>query len=157
MDIKIVCAGKMKEKYYKEACDEYIKMLGRFCKVSVIEIPDEPLSLVKSEADEIKSLEKEAEKISKRLEGYVIVLDVKGKRMTSEGFSSAIKNVMTGGDSTITFVIGSSLGLHDSIRQKAHLRLSFSDMTLPHRLFRVVLLEQIFRAFKIMNGEAYHK
>ena len=157
MEIRIVCAGKMKEKYYKDACDEYIKMLSRFCRTIVFEIPDEPLSQVKSAADEAASLEKEAEKIEKKLEGYVVVLDIKGKRFDSEGFASHIKNVMLGGDSLITFVIGSSLGLHDRIKKRADLRLSFSDMTMPHRLFRVVLLEQIFRAFKIMNGEAYHK
>ena len=157
MDIKIICAGRMKEKCYKEACGEYEKMLSRFCRVSIEEVQDEPLSCVKSAAEEQIALKKEAERISGKLAGYVIVLDIRGKKMDSGTFAKTIDGVMSGGYSRITFVIGSSLGLHESVKQRADMLLSFSDMTMPHRLFRVVLLEQVYRAFKIINGETYHK
>ena len=157
MNINIVAVGKIKESYYRQACDEYIKMLGRFACVKVHEIPDEPLSNIKSEADEKKALMKEASLVIPKLRGFVVVLDIKGRKMDSVEFAGKIKDIMLDGNSDITFVIGSSCGLHESVKSKADLRLSFSDMTMPHRLFRVVLLEQIYRAFKILSGETYHK
>ena len=157
MEIRIVCCGRIREKYLQEAAAEYIKMTGRFCKVDVIELADEPLTGVKSAADEKKVLEKEAAKIRPHLKGYVIATDVQGRKMDSFGFSDCIRDIFDKGNSCITFVIGSSMGLSEDLKNEADLRVSFSDMTMPHRLFRVVLLEQIFRAFKIMNGETYQK
>ena len=157
MEIRIVCCGKIREKYLNEAVAEYVKMAGRFCRISVIEVPDEPLTGVKSAADEVKVLKKEADKLRPHLKGYVIVTDVEGRRMDSYGFSDCIRGIFDCGNSCITFVIGSSMGLDGDLKREADMRISFSDMTMPHRLFRVVLAEQIFRAFKIMNGEPYHK
>ena len=157
MDINIVCCGRMKEKYLEEAVSEYIKMTGRFCRVRVTEVADEPLANVKSAADEAKVLKKEAERISPHLKGYVIATDVDGKWMDSYEFSDCLKEAFEKHGSAVTFVVGSSLGLDGSIKDAADIRISFSHMTMPHRLFRVVLAEQIFRAFKIMNGETYQK
>lgn len=147
----------MKEKYYLEAQKEYTKMLSRFAQVNVCELQDEPLSNVKSEAEEKEALRKEAKKIEEKLKGLVIALCIEGKQYSSEEFAEVIKEKMNGGVSEITFVIGSSLGMAEEIKKKAGIKLSFSKMTLPHRLFRIVLLEQIYRAFKIMAGETYHK
>ena len=157
MKINIVCAGKMKEKYFLEAQKEYVKMLGRFCDVTITEIPDEPLSNIKSSADEQGALMREGDKILPKLKGYVIAADVKSKEMTSEEFAEKINSLMNGGISEITFVVGSSLGMAKSVKQRADARISFSKMTMPHRLFRIVLEEQLFRAFKIINKETYHK
>ena len=157
MKINIVCAGKMKEKYFLEAQKEYVKMLCRFCDVTVTEIPDEPLSNIKSSADEQAALLREADKILPKLKGYVIAADVKSKGMTSEEFAEKISSLMNGGISEITFVVGSSFGMADCVKKRADAKISFSQMTMPHRLFRIVLEEQIFRAFKIINKETYHK
>lgn len=132
-------------------------MLGRFCTLCVEELPDEPLTNVKGESAERAVKQAEGERILKKCEGYVIACDVRGKQMSSEAFAQRIDGLMTGGASTVCFVIGGSLGLCEQVLKRADLRLSLSEMTLPHRLFRVVLLEQVFRAFKIMNGETYHK
>ncbi len=132
-------------------------MLGRFCTLTVEELPDEPLQNVKGENAERTVKETEGERILKKCEGYVVACDVRGRQMSSEAFAQRIDELMIGGASTMCFVIGGSLGLGEQVLKRADLRLSLSEMTLPHRLFRVVLLEQVFRAFKIMNGETYHK
>ncbi|WP_330672304.1 23S rRNA (pseudouridine(1915)-N(3))-methyltransferase RlmH [Christensenella intestinihominis] len=153
----MVCVGKLKEDFYEKAQAEYVKMLGRFCNVVIDELPDEPLTNVKGEKAEQAVKAAEGERILKKCEGYVIACDVRGKQMPSETFAEKIGGLMSDGNSTLTFVIGGSLGLSPDVLARADLRLSVSQMTLPHRLFRIVLLEQVFRAFKIVNHETYHK
>jgi 23S rRNA (pseudouridine1915-N3)-methyltransferase len=159
MKITVVAVGKLKERYLKEGIAEYCKRLSRFCDLQIAEVADEQAPDSLSPAQEKQIKKKEAAGIINKLkEGtFLIVLDVKGARMTSEGFASALQNCFTSGRSNITFVIGGSLGLDSELLQKADLRLSLSDMTFPHQLTRLILLEQIFRAFKILNGETYHK
>ena len=147
----------MKEAFYEKAQAEYAKMLGRFCRIVIDELPDEPLTNVKGEKAEEAVRAAEGERILRRCEGYVVACDVRGKEMSSEAFAEKLGSLMSGGSSTLTFVIGGSLGLSAGVLGRADLRLSLSRMTLPHRLFRIVLLEQIFRAFTIMHGETYHK
>lgn len=130
---------------------EYVKMLGRFCDVRVVEVADEP------DGDVKVSKAKESERLFKKLSGYVIACDLRGSTFTSEGFAKKLQNVMLGGAGALCFVIGGSNGLSDDMVERADMLLSFSDMTMPHRLFRIVLLEQIYRAFKIMRNETYHK
>ena len=132
-------------------------MLARFCDVVVCELPDEPLSNVKGEKAETAVKETEGKRILAKCEGYVIACDVQGKQLSSEAFAGKLGELMTGGNSVLSFVIGGSLGLSGEVKQRADLRLSVSEMTMPHRLFRIVLLEQVFRAFKILNNETYHK
>lgn len=157
MIIKIVCVGKLKEDFYKKAQAEYSKMLGRFCEVLIEELQDEPLCNVKGDKAEAAVRDTEGQRILSKCSGYVIACDAQGKKFTSEAFSQKISDVMIRGDSTICFVVGGSVGLSQAVLKRADLRLSFSDMILPHRLFRIVLLEQVFRAFKILNNETYHK
>ncbi len=155
--IKIICVGKLKEDFYLKAQAEYAKMLGRFCDLVIDELADEPLTNVKGEKAEAAVKEAEGRRILAKCEGYVVACDVKGKQMASELFAQKIDGLMTMGSSTVSFVIGGSLGLSQEVLTRADLRLSVSEMTLPHRLFRIVLLEQVFRAFKIINHETYHK
>lgn len=132
-------------------------MLSRFAQTEIIEVADEPLSSVKSEAGGAAVLDAEAQRILPQLSGHVIVCDVEGRQKSSEEFAAYLKNSMLQGDSVITFVIGGSIGIAEDVKKRAALRLSVSRMTMPHRLFRIVLLEQVYRAFKIINGETYHK
>ncbi len=154
--IKVVCVGNLKEQYLLSAQTEYSKRLGKFCKLDIIECQEQKIDNVNSVGSIQKALEQEATLIQKHLSGYVIVLDVLGKQFTSEDFADVIQKT-TLSDSQITFVIGSSHGLSDSVKQKANLRLSFSKFTFPHQLMRVVLLEQIYRAMCINNNVTYHK
>ncbi len=149
--------GKLKEKYYLAAQAEYVKMLSRFAQVEIIEVADEPLAGVKSDAGEQAVLNAEAQRILPHMMGYVIVCDVLGQQKCSEEFAEYLKGRMVQGEGAITFVIGGSIGIAEDIKKKAMLRLSVSCMTMPHRLFRIVLLEQVYRAFKIINNETYHK
>ncbi len=153
--IKIVCVGSLKEQYLQLAQAEYTKRLGKFCKIEIIECAEAKID-ASSEANIQKALALEASTIEKHLAGHIIVLDVLGKQYDSVEFANNIKNIVLG-DSQITFVIGSSHGLADSIKQKANMRLSFSKFTFPHQLMRVVLLEQIYRAMCINNNITYHK
>ncbi len=157
MKVRVVCVGKMKDDYFAKAQAEYVKMLSRFCDVIIEELADEPLTNVRGEKAERTVKEAEGQRILARLSGFVICCDVQGKRMTSEMFAEKISAVMLDGGSELCFVIGGSLGLSQAVLERANWKLSFSDMTMPHRLFRVVLLEQVFRAFKILNRETYHK
>ena len=142
--IKVVAVGSLKEKFFDDACNEYLKRISRFASISVCQLKEK------------HTLEEEGECILKACEGYVIVLDVKGKKMSSPDLSNVIENAkMT--NASITFVVGSSCGLCDSVKNAANLKLSFSDMTFPHQLFRVMLLEQIYRALCIGAGVTYHK
>ncbi len=159
MRVSIVCVGKLKEKYLKDACLEYIKRINRFCSIDIIEISDEkaPEKLSASQEQEIKA--KETNKILSKIRpnSFLIVLDLQGKQLSSVEFSKRIESCMLSGSSDITFVIGGSLGLDMSVLKGNDLSICLSEMTFPHQLVRVILLEQIFRAFKIINGETYHK
>lgn len=150
--IKIITVGSIKEKYLKDAIEEYQKRLKKYTDLEIVEIKDEGLLPAK------QAMEKEAEKINKHIneKEYIIALEIEGKELTSEELSKKIEDIMII-NSNITFIIGGSYGIDKSIKDKAKYHLSFSKMTFPHQLFRVLLLEQIYRAFKIMNNESYHK
>lgn len=150
--IKIICVGKIKEKFYREAILEYQKRLTRYAKVEIIELSDFDF-----DNKEIV-LEKEKESILKVLndKDYIITLEIEGKQMTSIEFSKKIEGIFLD-NSNITFIIGGSYGLHNDIKKRSTLSLSFSNFTFPHQLFRIILLEQIYRAFKIQKNESYHK
>ena len=158
MNINIICVGKIKEKFFTAAIEEYSKRLSRFAKLTVTEVADEkiPENASDKECEIVK--DKEGKKILSKLgdNSFVVTLCIEGKEMPSEEFAKKIADIsMT--SSNITFIIGGSLGLSDEVKCKSQLRLSFGQMTLPHQLMRVVLLEQIYRAFKINNNESYHK
>ena len=156
--LNIICVGKLKEKYLKDAIDEYSKRLGKYCVLKIIELQDEslPSKINESIIEDIKN--KECKKILENIKStsYVIALDLKGKQHTSEEFSRKIEEISVRGFSDITFIIGGTLGLTDEILNRANELISFSKMTFPHQLIRVFLLEQIFRGFKISNNETYH-
>lgn len=159
MNITLISVGKLKEKYLKEAIDEYVKRLQRYCKISIIELQDEKTPDNASEKEELQIKDKEGEAILKVIKdtSYVIVLDLKGKMITSEEFSFYIQELGVSGKSDLVFIIGGSLGLAQSVINRANYKLCFSKMTFPHQLFRVMLLEQIYRAFRIIKNEPYHK
>lgn len=159
MKINIICVGKLKEKYLKDAIDEYSKRLSRFCTLNIIELPDEKIPDNPVRSDEERILKAESDRIMKHIspDDYVFSLCIEGKMLSSELFASKISDVMLAGKSTVDFVIGGSLGLDPIVKQRSDFKLSFSPMTFPHQLMRVVLLEQIFRVFKINNNEKYHK
>lgn len=150
--IKIVCVGKIKEKYFKDAINEYIKRIGKYTKLEIIEIND----LDRLNINDI--LQKEGEAILKHIKDrdYVVTLEIEGIKMNSIELASKIDNMLFK-NSNITFVIGGSYGLSDEVKNRSNFKLSFSDFTFPHQLFRVILLEQIYRSFKINNNESYHK
>ena len=158
LNINIVCIGKIKEKYLRDALDEYSKRLSRYCKLSFLELSDEkiPDKINDNLANEIKS--KECNNIINHLkkDSYLIALDLNGKEFTSEEFSKKIDNLSME-NSHLTFIIGGSLGLTKELLDMCNLKICFSKMTFPHQLIRVFLLEQIFRAFKIQKGETYHR
>ena len=154
--INIVCVGGLKEKYFMEAQTDYLKRLSKFCQVTVNELSEIKLPQNPSRQDILNNLEKEAKQIEKFLRGFVFVCDVLGKKFSSEDLAINLKKVYDTND-TITFVIGSSYGLSESIKQKANARISFSDCTFPHHLMRIILLEQIYRGMCINNNVTYHK
>lgn len=159
MNIKIIGVGKIKEKYLKDGIDEYLKRLSKYCNIEIIEIPDEkaPENLSTKEEEQVKN--KEGQGILKYIKDnmYVIALDLKGTMLSSEGFANFIDDLGLKGSSNIAFIIGGSLGLSKEVLQRADYKLSFSKMTFPHQLMRLILLEQIYRGFRIMKGEPYHK
>ena len=159
LKVNIICVGKIKEKFYCEAIDEYSKRLKSYCSLNIIEIKDEKIPNKPSEKENQIIKEKEGNNILSHIkkDSYVICLDLKGKQFTSEEFSQKINNISTNISSSISFIIGGSLGISQNVLKKANESISFSKMTFPHQLFRVILLEQIYRAFKIMNNETYHK
>lgn len=158
LNINIICVGKVKESYFKDAINEYSKRLSKYCNLKIIELPDEklPNKIYDSTIEEVKN--KECRKIIETIkkDSYVICLDLKGKEMSSEEFSKKIENISLNFNSTITFIIGGTLGMTNELLNMANEKICFSKMTFPHQLFRVFLLEQIFRAFKISNNETYH-
>lgn len=159
MKITILCVGKVKEKFYRMAIDEYVKRLGRYCKLEIIEAADEKTPDNASEHEETLIKDKEGERILKniRREATVIALAIEGKMLSSEQLAGKISQLGISGESHIQFIIGGSLGLSDKVLKEADLLLSFSKMTFPHQLMRVILLEQIYRSFRIIKGEPYHK
>jgi 23S rRNA (pseudouridine1915-N3)-methyltransferase len=158
LNIRIICVGKFKEKYWEAASAEYMKRLGAYCNVSVIEVKEEKLPAHASRADEENVIIKEGKSILDKIAAgdYVIALDIGGKELSSEDLAAKIAETSFT-SSTMDFVIGGSLGLSKDVKSRAALRLSFGRITLPHQLARIVLLEQIYRAFKINAGETYHK
>ena len=158
MKITILCVGKIKEKYFTDAIKEYTKRLSRFANTEIIEVADEKIPDNASAREEEIIKEKEGSKILSKIReaSYIIALCIEGKEMSSEELAKKIENISMQ-NSHIVFIIGGSLGLSDEVKQKAHLKLSFGQMTLPHQLMRVVLCEQVYRAFKINNNESYHK
>ncbi|MBU0904837.1 MAG: 23S rRNA (pseudouridine(1915)-N(3))-methyltransferase RlmH [Firmicutes bacterium] len=159
MNIAIVSVGKLKEKYLKMGIEEYSKRLGSYAKVDLIEVPDEKAPENLSDADMEIVKKKEGERILAKIgpDTYVIALAIEGKMKSSEQLADDLQSLMTYGRSKITFVIGGSLGLHEDVMKRSDEKLSFSKMTLPHQLMKLVLVEQIYRAFRIIKNEPYHK
>ncbi len=159
INITVIAVGKLKERYFAEACDEYAKRLSGMCALKITEVDDAPAPEGLSEKEKDAVLEKEARRIIDKIPkgSFVIPLCVEGRECTSPELAEIIGSAMNGGVSSITFIIGGSLGLAERIKALGALRLSFSRLTFPHRLMRVILLEQIYRAFTILNGRAYHK
>lgn len=156
MKINIVCVGNIKEKYFSDACDEYLKRLSKFHNVSIIEVAEEKLSKNANVGDIEKVKNSESDRIEKHLKGHVVLLDICGKSYSSEAFAKKLEDLQNN-SSTLTFVIGGSYGVSDGLRKKCDDKLSFSAFTFPHQLMRVVLLEQIYRATTIQNNITYHK
>ncbi|WP_102264725.1 23S rRNA (pseudouridine(1915)-N(3))-methyltransferase RlmH [Mesobacillus jeotgali] len=159
MNISIVTVGKLKEKYLKQGIEEYLKRLGSYAKVEVIEVPDEKAPEELSETEMVQVKQKEGERILSKIgmDTYVIALAINGKLKSSEELADTLDKLATYGKSKIAFVIGGSLGLSDEILKRADEQLSFSKMTFPHQLMRLILVEQVYRAFRINRGEPYHK
>ncbi len=156
LKVKIVAVGDLKERFFVDACAEYAKRASRFCRIESVEIPE--VTVQNPSQSEIETiLKKEEKNILPKLEGYKIALDVKGKELSSEEFAKKLDDVALQGNGTVTFVIGSSHGLSQGVLSACDARMSFGKITLPHRLARVVLFEQIYRAFSILNGLPYHK
>lgn len=159
MQYSILCVGKIKEKYYAGAVEEYKKRLSRYGKVTIFEVADEKTPDRASEATEMQIKKREAERLQKVIKEnmYIIALDLGGKEYDSVSFSEHLEKLKSNGKSHIAFLIGGSLGLHPSLLEQADERICFSKMTFPHQLMRVILLEQVYRANRIQNGEPYHK
>ena len=159
MKIKIICVGKIKEKFYRDAIDEYVKRLSRYATVEICEVQDEktPDKISDNERDLILAREGERIRLKLKDSDFLCTLAIEGKKYSSEALAEKLNNLFVSGVSSIAFVIGGSLGVDSSIKKDAAMSLSFSDMTFPHQLMRVILLEQIYRAFKINAHEPYHK
>ena len=159
MKIRLITVGKIKENFFKDAISEYSKRLSKFCNLEIIEVADEMTPDKATEAENQKILEKEAERILSKIKDtdFVITLEIEGKKFSSEEFAQKISKLCLSGHSTIDFVIGGSLGLDKKVKERSDFALSFSDMTFPHQLMRVIVLEQVYRAFKINANEPYHK
>lgn len=159
LHIEIICIGKLKEDYLKSAIAEYSKRLSKYCSCNIIELPDEKLPTPLSEADKRKVITKESNCILNHIKenSYVIALDLKGKQYTSEEFAEKLSNIALHENSTITFLIGGTLGMSQELLEHSNELVCFSKMTFPHQLIRVFLLEQLFRSFKIQNHETYHR
>lgn len=159
MNITILCVGQIKEKYFRDAIAEYQKRLSRYCKFKMIEVADEKTKENASEAENDLIRKKEGERLLKHIKDsdYCITLEIDGKMLTSEGLSKEIDRLGLAGKSSLVFVIGGSIGLDTAVLKRSDYALSFSKMTFPHQLMRVILLEQIYRSYRIMRGEPYHK
>lgn len=159
MKITIITVGKIKEKYLKDAIAEYSKRLSKYCKLEIVEVADEKTPDNASETMEDAIRSKEAERILKYVkeDAYIITLEIQGKQLTSEEMAEKIEKLGVKGTSHIIFIIGGSIGLGEEVIKKSNYALSFSKMTFPHQLMRVILLEQIYRSYRIINREPYHK
>lgn len=159
LNIKIICVGKLKEKHYLAAADEYVKRLGALCRLEIDELPESRLSAAAGQAEKQAALKKEGDSVLLRIpEGAVTVaLCIEGSQMDSVRFSQFLGMCALKGKSRICFIIGGSFGLHEDVKRRADMKLSMSEMTFPHHLARVMLLEQLYRAFKITEGSKYHK
>lgn len=159
MRITIICVGKIKEDFYRKAVSEYEKRLSRYCRLEIIEVQDEKTPEDAGSAVDEQIKEKEAARILKHIkeEAYVYSLEIEGSRPDSVSFANQLNRLAVQGTSHIQFIIGGSLGLHQSVSKKANQAISFSNMTFPHQLMRVILLEQIYRGYRIIKGEPYHK
>ena len=151
MTINLICVGNLKETFSKQEQEEYLKRLSAFCKVNVIEIKEQ-----NQFENSSVTLEKEGEEILKKLKGYVILCDIKGKELSSPALAEKLENLMQT-NSEISFVVGGSYGVCEKVKSLSREKISFSPMTFPHNLFRIMLLEQVYRAFTIINGKTYHK
>lgn len=159
MKITVLTVGKIKEKFYRDAVSEYEKRLSKYATVSIVEVPDEKTKENLSDTERNQILETEGAKLLSKIpeSACVIALDIGGKKYDSVGFSRFIEEKMNTGNSHLIFVIGGSLGLSEEVKRRSDAKISFSDMTFPHQLMRVILLEQIYRGFRIMRNEPYHK
>lgn len=159
MKITIISVGKIKEKYLKDAINEYSKRLSSYCNLTHIEVADEKAPETLSEKEELLIKEKEGRKILGKVRDgqYVFALDLSGKQRTSEEFSKELEKLPIYGDSDVVFIIGGSLGLSKDVIKRSNTQICFSRMTFPHQLMKVILLEQVYRAYRIMKGEPYHK
>lgn len=159
MNIDIICIGNIKEKYFTDAIKEYLKRLSAYANVNVIELDEYKLPAKSSEQNIIEGMDKEGQAILAKIaeRAYVIPLCIEGKQLDSEAFAQKIEDITLEGYSDIAFIIGGSNGLSPAVKLKGNYKLSFSKMTFPHQLMRVVLLEQVYRAFRILRGEPYHK
>ncbi|MFP7473288.1 23S rRNA (pseudouridine(1915)-N(3))-methyltransferase RlmH [Niallia taxi] len=159
MNISIITVGKLKEKYLKQGIEEYTKRLSSYSKIEIIEVPDEKAPEVLSEAEMIQVKDKEGERILVKVpaDAHVIALAIEGKQKSSEELAETLDKLATYGKSKVTFIIGGSLGLSSQVLKRADDKLSFSKMTFPHQLMRLILVEQVYRAFRINRGEPYHK
>ena len=159
MKITLITVGKIKEKYLKDAIFEYTKRLSKYCKLEMIEVADEKTPDHASQTVEAQIRGKEAERILKNIkdDAYVITLEIEGKQLTSEELADKIDTLGIQGNSHIIFIIGGSIGLGKEVLKRSNYALSFSKMTFPHQLMKVILLEQIYRSYRIINGEPYHK
>ena len=159
MKINIISVGSIKEKYFKEAINEYLKRLSKYCSVETIEVKDEPIKDNSSAKDDEIVKRVEGERIIKVIpkNSFTILLDLRGEMLDSVAFSKKIDNITKYGNSTINFIIGGSIGVSQDVYNISDYKLCFSKMTFPHKLMKVILLEQIYRAFKILNNETYHK
>ncbi|HLS09367.1 23S rRNA (pseudouridine(1915)-N(3))-methyltransferase RlmH [Lentibacillus sp.] len=159
MKISIIAVGKLKEKYLKQGIEEYLKRLRSYANVQIVEVADEKASEYLSEPETAEVKRKEGERILSKIspDSYVITLEIGGKQLSSEQFAAKLDKLATYGTSKISFIIGGSLGISDDVQKRSDLALSFSKLTFPHQLMRMVLLEQIYRIFRIMRGEPYHK
>ncbi len=159
MEINIISVGKIKEDFFKKAIEEYEKRLKAYCRVNFIELKDESEGKNLSDKDIDIILDKEGKRILEKIKerSFIIVLDIKGKSIDSVEFSKKINDIMLDGISSIDFIIGGSLGISQEVKDKANYSLSFSKFTFPHKLMKVILMEQIYRAFTIINNKTYHK
>ncbi|MEA4941446.1 MAG: 23S rRNA (pseudouridine(1915)-N(3))-methyltransferase RlmH [Oscillibacter sp.] len=157
--VTVLCVGKLKEKFYADAAAEYVKRLSRFCKIEIMELPEARLSETPSPAEIEQALSEEAGRVEAKLpkSGALIALCIEGTEFSSTALAEALNGFAVSGASQLTFLIGGSVGLHPSLKARADLRLSMSPMTFPHHLARVMLLEQIYRAYQIQAGSRYHK
>jgi len=159
MNITIISVGKIKEKYINSGIKEFTKRLSAYCKLKIIEVKDEPTKENMTESEENIIKKKEGEKIISKIPNgsYVITLCIEGKELSSEQLAEKLDSLALTGNSNITFIIGGSVGLHEEVIKISNMKLSFSKMTFPHQLMRLILLEQIYRSFRISRGEPYHK